>query len=120
MPTTMQQKRGTSAKWSQTNPILLAGEIGVETDTNKMKIGNGTTSWNDLDYVKTDTEQLAYKHTQNVALDEWHIIHNLSFKPNVVITDVNDVIIEAGVDYISNTEIKVTLNEPKIGYAYLS
>jgi hypothetical protein len=119
MPT-MQQKRGTASRWTSTNPILLAGEMGFETDTKKIKIGDGATAWNSLAYVTTDTEQLAYKHTQNVALDEWHIIHNLSFKPNVVITDVNDVIIEAGVDYISNTEIKVTLNEPKIGYAYLS
>lgn len=51
MSITMQQKRGTAAEWAAANPILLAGEIGFETDTNKMKVGNGTNNWNDLDYL---------------------------------------------------------------------
>lgn len=119
MPT-MQQKRGTSSRWTSTNPVLLAGELGVETDTNLMKIGNGTSAWNDLAYVKTDTEQIAYTHVQNATVSEWQIIHNLSFRPNVMVTNVNNVIIEADVDYVSDTEIKITLSHPSIGYAYLS
>jgi hypothetical protein len=51
MSITMQQKRGTSSNWTSSNPILLAGEIGFETDTNKMKVGDGTSHWNDLSYV---------------------------------------------------------------------
>lgn len=46
----MQQRRGTAAEWTAANPILQAGELGYETDTEKFKIGNGTTAWNDLDY----------------------------------------------------------------------
>ena len=50
----MQQRRGTAAQWISTNsgngPILNAGEIGYETDTNKFKIGDGTNHWIDLDY----------------------------------------------------------------------
>jgi hypothetical protein len=41
----IQQKRGTSRRWSELNPILLAGEIGYETDTGNFKIGDGTTEW---------------------------------------------------------------------------
>lgn len=41
----------TSAGWGSVNPILLKGEIGWESDTNKIKIGDGTTPWADLDYV---------------------------------------------------------------------
>jgi hypothetical protein len=54
MATRMQQRRGTAAQWISTNsgngPILNAGEIGYETDTNKFKIGDGTNHWIDLDY----------------------------------------------------------------------
>ena len=30
-----------AANWLKANPVLLAGEIGIETDTGKMKVGNG-------------------------------------------------------------------------------
>jgi len=46
----MQQIRGTASEWTTENPVLLAGEIGIETDTGKFKIGNGTTAWNSLAY----------------------------------------------------------------------
>jgi hypothetical protein len=39
MATRMQQRRGTAAQWTEANPRLAAGEIGLETDTNKFKIG---------------------------------------------------------------------------------
>ena len=46
----MQQRKGTAAQWTAANPILNAGEIGWESDTNKFKIGDGTNHWADLDY----------------------------------------------------------------------
>ena len=50
----MWQRRGTAAEWTAANPILAAGEIGIElgataADT-KFKIGNGVASWNTLSY----------------------------------------------------------------------
>ena len=54
MATRMQQRRGTAAQWISTNsgagPVLNAGEIGWESDTNKFKIGDGTNNWSSLDY----------------------------------------------------------------------
>jgi len=50
MATRMQQRRGTAAQWTSANPILNAGEIGWESDTNKFKIGDGINHWADLDY----------------------------------------------------------------------
>lgn len=41
----------TAARWTAVNPILQLGEIGYETDTNKLKVGDGVTEWNDLGYV---------------------------------------------------------------------
>ena len=50
MATRMIQRRGTSAEWSSANPVLAAGEIGFETDTQKFKFGDGTTAWADITY----------------------------------------------------------------------
>ncbi len=45
-----QFRRDVASAWTSANPILLAGEMGIETDTNKFKIGDGTTPWNSLPY----------------------------------------------------------------------
>lgn len=57
----MQQRRDTAANWTSGDPTLLAGEIGVETDTGKKKVGDGSTAWTSLDYDVTayDLEELA-------------------------------------------------------------
>lgn len=49
--TQIQIRRGTAAQWTSANPTLAAGEWGYETDTNKGKIGNGSTAWNSLPYI---------------------------------------------------------------------
>lgn len=41
----IQLRRDTAANWVANNPILLSGELGIETDTLKFKIGNGS-RWN--------------------------------------------------------------------------
>ena len=48
--TQIQVRRGTAAQWTSTNPTLASGEWGFETDTNKVKIGDGTTAWASLAY----------------------------------------------------------------------
>ena len=50
MPLQIQLRRGTSAQWNSVNPILAQAEVAIETDTNKFKIGNGTTNWINLPY----------------------------------------------------------------------
>jgi hypothetical protein len=47
----MQQRRGTAAEWLSANPVLSAGEMGVETDTLKFKIGDGVLTWDVLKYA---------------------------------------------------------------------
>lgn len=49
--TAIQVRRGTAAQWTTANPLLLAGEIGFESDTNKVKIGDGATAWAALKYL---------------------------------------------------------------------
>jgi hypothetical protein len=45
------QRRDTAANWTSFNPTLLAGEIGIESDTNKWKVGDGSAAWTALGYV---------------------------------------------------------------------
>lgn len=54
MPT-IKNRRGTKSQWAVKNPILSAGEIGVELDTNKFKVGNGVNAWNSLPYFSDDS-----------------------------------------------------------------
>ena len=48
MAVQIQMRRGTLSQWATANPTLADGEWGLETDTNKFKIGNGTDAWNSI------------------------------------------------------------------------
>jgi hypothetical protein len=50
MATIIQSRNDTAANWNNINPILAQGEIGIENDTNKQKVGDGVTVWNSLVY----------------------------------------------------------------------
>ena len=52
MATRIQLRRGTAAQWTSANPVLAAGEIGTETDTGKLKVGDGTSTWSALAYIQ--------------------------------------------------------------------
>jgi len=50
VPVRLRLRADTAANWTSVNPILLANELGRETDTGKIKIGNGTSTWTSLAY----------------------------------------------------------------------
>ena len=54
MAVQIQIRRGTASEWSSANPTLADGELGLETDTSRIKIGNGSTAWNSLAYQVGD------------------------------------------------------------------
>jgi hypothetical protein len=56
--TIIQLRRGSAAAWSSQNPVLSAGEFGLETDTFKMKMGDGSTSWESLGYTVKQVDNL--------------------------------------------------------------
>lgn len=47
----IQLRRGTASAWTAANPVLAQGEVGLETDTGKIKAGDGAAAWNSLDYT---------------------------------------------------------------------
>jgi hypothetical protein len=61
--TKIQHRRDTAANWTSTNPTLAAGELGVETDTLKQKVGDGSTAWTSLAYIKAGAADTTTKIT---------------------------------------------------------
>jgi Major tropism determinant N-terminal domain len=52
--TLIQIRRGSASNWSTVNPVLSQGELALENDTRKLKVGDGSTAWNALQYVRFD------------------------------------------------------------------
>jgi Major tropism determinant N-terminal domain/Phage tail repeat like len=52
--TVIKLRRGTASQWTTANPVLAAGEIGLETDTLRTKYGNGSSTWTALSYSVAD------------------------------------------------------------------
>lgn len=53
----IQLRRGTAQQWTETDPILGAGEVGVELgNPSKFKIGDGESVWSDLEYFTTASQ----------------------------------------------------------------
>jgi hypothetical protein len=50
MAVKIQLRRDVASAWTSANPTLAAGELALETDTAKYKIGDGTTAWTSLAY----------------------------------------------------------------------
>jgi len=50
MAVQIQFRRGTASAWTSANPTLAEGEMGIETDTDQFKIGDGLTAWTSLAY----------------------------------------------------------------------
>jgi len=50
-------RRGTATEWTNADPTLGLGEVGYETDSGKLKIGDGVTNWVDRSYVQTEGPQ---------------------------------------------------------------
>jgi hypothetical protein len=91
----MQQRRDTGANWTATNPILAAGEIGVETDTTpqRFKIGNGSAAWSALAY--TGTVSSVAGRTGVITLSSGDISNTVA-SPAQLTADQNNYALESG------------------------
>lgn len=69
--TRLQNRRGLSAEWQTGNPVLAPGEIGLELDTGKFKLGNGITAWNDLQYGLASAYEVAVRNGFIGNEQEW-------------------------------------------------
>lgn len=65
-------RNDTKEAWRSANPVLLKGEIGIETDTRLFKFGDGTKAWNELKYA--DTEHAVLKTASPTNADSGYSI----------------------------------------------
>lgn len=69
---TVKLRRDTANRWYRLNPVLEDGEPGYEKDTGKMKIGNGSSPWRDLEYVEGEAPEL----TDHINAAEPHPVYD--------------------------------------------
>lgn len=69
MSVQIQMRRGTAAQWATANTLLAEGEIGLELDTQKFKMGTGLLAWNDLLYYSAVGVSSVNGQTGTVVLD---------------------------------------------------
>jgi len=90
-------RRDTAAQWASVNPVLGSGEPGIETDTNKGKIGDGVTPWNSLAYFPSGA-------TGTIAVEEGNVTVDASV--DTLDFDASDFNITSD----GPTEVDITLN----------
>ena len=69
----MLQRRRTAALWAQINEVLLAGEIGWESDTGKFKFGDDDHRWNDLEYAAGEAGGAHHETHEEGGADEINV-----------------------------------------------
>ena len=84
----IQLRRDTAANWTVANPVLAEGELGVELVTAQVKLGDGTSTWSELDYLldKSVISDYATEDDAKAAgLAEGDVYHNTSFDKILII-----------------------------------
>lgn len=84
-------RRGTAALWTSTNPILSAGEQGLETDTGLKKVGDGTSAWTALPYEAQAWDAIQGKPTTFTPSAHTHVKTDITdFAHTHSIADITD------------------------------
>ena len=81
LKTRIQLRNDEAATWVEKNPVLLKGEMGIEVDTGKIKIGDGTKAWNELNYSGVDEN--AIKSIINSNRDKVSVLTLIEGKTDV-------------------------------------
>lgn len=99
----IQIRRGTSAQWSSSNPTLESGEFGLDTTISKVKVGDGATAWNSLEFSTKINTQTGTSYTL-ALIDTDGIVEMDNASANMLTIPIN-----ATVPYPIGTIISVTM-----------
>lgn len=61
-------RNDTAENWTTKNPVLLEGEMGLVRETGLIKVGDGTTAWNNLSYIN-DLSTVTANHYEGTAAE---------------------------------------------------
>ena len=119
------QRHDTSANWTSINPTLSQGEFGVEDDTGKFKIGDGTTAYNSLPYFSMTDEFAIYREKYGAPNDSVPVVNtenSITIKagvsietPNGTLTNATDITYTY--DFLTDRVLFVTENDYYHAYA---
>ena len=112
MATVIQVKRGTASAWTSANTVLTAGEIGFESDTKKMKVGDGSTAWTSLAYTATDGDITAVVAGTGLSGGSTSGSATLAIDTSVVVDKTTAQTLT------NKTLTTPTLDDPKINLAF--
>jgi hypothetical protein len=117
--TRIRVRRDTLSQWTGINPTLAIGEIGYELDTHRMKVGNGTNSWNSLAYLTVDESSIDFPTPPDTRLIIASSPNNISNNDRIIINltdgDRLNIVGEEGVtiDY-SNSYKRLSIKTDKL------
>jgi hypothetical protein len=105
----IQLRRDTAANWVSSNPVLRQGEIGIETDTLQMKLGNGTSTWTQI------TAYMNLVPDGNLTIGDYVMVNDIGASLGVVGLDNNknalipgsSIIVEGATDNSFETTLTV-------------
>ena len=106
----IQLRRDTAANWVSSNPVLRQGEIGIETDTLQMKLGNGTSTWTQI------TSYMNLVPDGNLTIGDYVMVNDIGASLGVVGLDNSknalipgsSIIVEGATDNSFETTLTVT------------
>ena len=123
--TQIKLRRDTSANFTSANPVLGVGEPAYETDTKKLKIGDGTTAYNSLTYFSMTDELATYREQYGAPSDSVPVVNtgnSITIKagvsietPNGTLTNTTDMTYTY--DFLTDRVLFVTENDYYHAYA---
>jgi len=109
----IQLRRGTASEWTSANPTLAAGEFGYESDTSKLKIGDGLTAWSSLSYFTAGTSLGTMTGVDITAGDGLDITQSNTTSGDYTATVSADLKANGGI-VVESTELAVDLGASSI------
>lgn len=110
------QRYDTAANWTSAGTTLLAGELGIESDTGKIKIGDGSTAWASLSYIP-GTQLSAYPlATTDIADDQItgdKLANDITIANDLTVT--NDLTVNGTTTTINSTTLQVDDKNIELG-----
>lgn len=73
--TVIKFRRDTAANWTTANPVLAAGEVGLESDSGLVKYGNGTAAWADLAYTTAASVKTKVQNATGSSIPKGSVVY---------------------------------------------
>lgn len=119
-----QGPRGSQLLSGNINPSINIGLIGdqyINTNTGYLFGPKTSSGWGaGVPLGNNDPNDLGQVYYLTTPSTVWNIVHTLAFIPNIIITDLNNHVIEADITYTDNDSISVNFSQPVVAVAYLS